>query len=64
MFGRETKDRIYKIENVLLHELRKKDDQIDDLQRDLKNTRSWGEKWRAKAKFLRKVRKQLTEKTS
>lgn len=60
MFG--TRHRLNVLEETLRIELRGKDRQIEQLQQELKETRSWGRKWRDKAKFLRKARKELTDK--
>ena len=56
------KDRLNQIEETLRIELRRKDRQIESLQQQLEETRSWGRKWRDKAKFLRKARRELTDK--
>ena len=56
------KDRLDQIDETLRIELRRKDFEIERLQQELKETRSWGRKWRDKAKFLRKARRELTEK--
>jgi len=56
------KDRLDQIDETLRIELRRKDFEIERLQQELEETRSWGRKWRDKAKFLRKVRKELNDK--
>jgi hypothetical protein len=53
------KDRLNQIDKTLRIELRRKDVEIERLQQELKDTRSWGEKWRVKAKFLRRARRDL-----
>jgi uncharacterized membrane protein len=56
------KDRLDAIETTLRIELRKKDREIESLRNQLEEARIWARKWRQKAKHLRTVRRDLTEK--
>ena len=60
MFG--TNHRLDAIEMTLRIELRKKDREIESLQHQLDDALTWARKWRQKAKHLRTVRRDLTEK--
>jgi len=56
------KDRLDAIDTTLRIELRKKDREIESLRRQLEDALIWARKWRKKAKYLRTVRRDLTEK--
>jgi len=60
MFG--INPRLEAIEHTLKTEIRQKDHKIEMLERRIRDLTSWGHKWREKAKFLRRVRKDLAEK--
>ena len=60
MFG--TNHRLDAIETTLRIELRNRDREIESLRRELEDARTWARKWRQKAKHLRTVRRDLTEK--
>ena len=56
------KKRLDAIEKTLRIELREKDREIESLRHQLEDARIWARKWRQKAKHLRTVRRDLTEK--
>lgn len=59
MFG--TAKRLDSIEQSIRNELHDKDWRIQQLQREVEDLKSWGKKWREKAKYLRRKNRQLRE---